>query len=160
MNMKNIAVRHGWPRISTLVKSFACVAGLWLMLQGANAALFLNEPFNYAAAALGISPANGTWDTNTMSAINVTAANLTGPAGFPASTGSEVTITSAGHDKLNYNKFVNSGTITSGSVYACFLLKISSSGSMPSSGNGQIFPCPLKIPPRKPWPSTPSIHRE
>ena len=43
-----------------------------LILQSAQAALYLTDSFSYSAGALGVSPANGTWDTTTKSAINVT----------------------------------------------------------------------------------------
>ncbi|TAL00706.1 MAG: hypothetical protein EPO07_09340, partial [Verrucomicrobia bacterium] len=99
----------------------------------ARATLYLTEPFSYPAGALGVSPANGTWDTTTKSAINVTATGLTGPAGFPAAGGNDVTIGNTGHNQQNFNTFTSSGTIVSGTVYACFLLKVTSSGSMRSS---------------------------
>ena len=99
----------------------------------ARAALYLTEPFNYPAGALGVSPANGTWDTTAKSAINVTATNLTGPAGFPAASGNDITIGNSGHDQQNFSTFTSSGTIVSGTVYACFLLKVTSTGSMRSS---------------------------
>ena len=104
-----------------------------LILQSAQAALYLTESFNYTAGALGVSPANGTWDTTARSAINVTATGLTGPTGFPASSGNDVTIGNTGHNQQNFNTFASSGTIVSGTVYACFLLKVTSSGSMRSA---------------------------
>ena len=109
------------------------IATALLILRSAQAALYLTEPFSYTAGALGTSPANGTWDTTVKSAINVTATGLTGPAGFPTAGGNDVTLGNTGHNQQNFNTFTSSGTIVSGTVYACFLLKVTSTGSMRSA---------------------------
>ena len=120
------------PRMFRRSCGAALVAVSLLLGQMAQAALFLTEPFSYPAGALGVSPANGTWDTTAKTAINVTATGLTGPAGFPAAAGNDITIGNSGHDQQNFNTFTSSGTIGSGTVYACFLLKVTATGSMRS----------------------------
>src|ERR1043165_2957650 len=125
--MKKI-VPFSWGRLSTFL-----IVAIFLLIQRASATVYLTEPFNYTAGALGTSPANGTWDTTAKSAINVVATSLIGPTGFPASTGNKVTIGNTGHNQQNFSTFASSGTIVNGTVYACFLLNVGSTGSMPSS---------------------------
>ncbi len=112
------------------------IAAVVLMLAftpSVFAILYLNEPFNYTAGALGTATPNGTWDTTTKSAINVVASSLTVPAGYPAASGNKITLGNTGHNQQNFNTFTSSGTIVGGTVYASFLLNVSSTGSMPSS---------------------------
>ncbi len=120
------SIRFCAPKFPNLF-AFAVSLLLW---QSAQAALYLAEPFNYTAAALA---GNGTWDATARTAINVTATGLTGPTGFPAAAGGDVTIGNSGHNQVNFNTFTSPGTIVGGTVYACFLLKVTSNGSMRSS---------------------------
>ena len=128
-------VRATAPKFTALI----IFTANFLLGQRAQATVYLTEPFGYSAGTLGLSPANGGWDTTVKSAITVAAPTLTAPIGFPAVSGNGIVVSSSGHNQSNYNAFVASGTINSGTVYACFLLKMNSSGSMPSSGNAQIF---------------------
>ena len=83
--------------------------------------------FNYSAGTtLGVTP---NWSSlNTGDSVFVTAGNLT-YSGFSASSGNKIAFDGAGSDPV-----VTFPTLTTGKIYASFLLRISSLGSMTTAG--------------------------
>ena len=100
-------------------------------LMSANAQLLFHEPFNYTPDAnFGLSAqSGGTWfRINTGDSVLVSSGNLN-YAGLATSTGNKITFDDAGADY--YRVFTSQ---TAGTVYASFVLNVTSLGTLTSAG--------------------------
>jgi hypothetical protein len=96
-----------------------------------NAQQLISEPFNYTASATGgiHAQSSGAWQTfNSGDSILVEAGSLS-YTGLAASTGNKITYGGAGSEA--YRAFTGQ---TSGTVYASFLLNITSLGTLNTTG--------------------------
>ncbi|MEY4386056.1 MAG: hypothetical protein RLY20_1339, partial [Verrucomicrobiota bacterium] len=98
----------------------------------AAANLPLADGFAYSVGNLGAVGSSGGWDANSFSTVAITSGNLTGPTGFPASTGDMIVLSKG--TGSNYFTFASNGQFTSGQIYFSFLFKPGSSSGASSSG--------------------------
>ena len=106
-----------------------CLAAISL---SAAANLPLADGFAYSAGNLGAVGSSGGWDANSFSTVAIATGNLSGPTGFPASTGDMIELSKG--TGSNYATFASNGQFTSGQIYFSFLFKPGSSSGASSSG--------------------------
>ena len=132
---KNRKLTRAFVGVKPVLPAIALAA----MSTTASATLLIYEPFNYSTAqpllgltntSAGTTASGNSWlrasSSATTTAINIdsTAGSLTGPAELPASIGNELKLTGNGNNSGGANRLAFNSTISTGSVYYSFLMRV------------------------------------